>query len=259
MQMGLSVGCYQTQSIRQSLAHEHKLQLRQLLQVQQQLRHPEYPAVVRGLEGMLQAHQILQKKEAVGVLIGGLSEAVWNQQCTPEDLMKHKDVDVMVLNDEENGLRSQRFEKFEGGIDWWLPNTGKIDIITDYSERRGVEKHWWKNANGVVLSFGLEQHYDLSAGLYIPDASFVRKMREYEVLANVDTEIEYEAVEAFERKMEQRVKTSVPKCIRERFTNYILSQKYESSYRKTQAIELDQFERETMKAIYKKAGVENQE
>lgn len=251
--MGQSLGCYHTQNLRHTLNHEHKLQLKQLLELQQTLKHPGYPHIIRGLEGMLAAHNLLKKKETIGILIGGLSETVWHKQCTPQDLLKHKDVDVMVVSPKNN------IKRFERGIDWWLPHEEKIDIITEYSQQLGVNKRWWKNGNGVVLSFGVQQHYDLSAGLYIPNSSFVCKMREYEVLANVDTQIEYEAIEAFERQMEKRVKTTVPKFIQEKFKEYILSDKYEPNYRKVDAIELTQFDRDTMKAIYKKEGIKNKE
>ena len=85
--------------------------LKQLLRLEQQLKHPEYPNMVKGLKGMQTAHDILQGREASGILIGGLSEAVWNQRRKEEKLYQHKDVDVLVLDDVS-------VENFEGGIDW---------------------------------------------------------------------------------------------------------------------------------------------
>jgi len=249
--MGQSLGCYQTLNLRHGLDHEQKLQLKQLLQLQQQLRHPDLPNAAKGLEGMLAAHTVLQKKQTVGVLIGGLSETVWNQQCTPEKLAKeHKDVDVMVLPP-YNSESEISITRFEAGIDWWFPREEKIDIISDYSQQLGVNQKYWINGNGVTLSFGLEQYTPLSPGLYIHNLSFICKMREYEVLANTDVQIDNDALEAFNLKMEQRLKTSLPKFIREKFAGHILCDKYESEYKKVDAIDLVKFDRDTMKAIYR--------
>ena len=46
------------------LSYAQKLGLKQLLLLEQKLKHPEYPNAVKGLEGMQIAHQILQEREA---------------------------------------------------------------------------------------------------------------------------------------------------------------------------------------------------
>ena len=125
LKMRMSLGHYHRLEQRHYLSHAQKLGLKQLLLLEQKLKHPEYPNAARGLCGMQIAHQILQEREAPGVLIGGLSEAVWSQRRKEEDLYKHKDVDVMVLDDVDIG-------KFEGGVDWWLPERGKITLKSSY-------------------------------------------------------------------------------------------------------------------------------
>ncbi len=125
--LGMNLGHYQRLEQEQMFypSVAQKLGLKQLLLLESKLKHPGYiPSPVKGLEGMQTAHQILQEREAAGVLIGGLAEAVWNQRRKEEDLYKHKDVDVLVLDDID-------INKFYGGVDWWLPEQGKITIKSD--------------------------------------------------------------------------------------------------------------------------------
>ena len=90
MQLGLGLGLRQTLEQKIYLNVQQKLALKQLLLLE--LKHPEYPDVVKGLEGMKIADKVLKEKEVAGVLIGGLAEAVWNQRRKVEDLYQHKDV-----------------------------------------------------------------------------------------------------------------------------------------------------------------------
>ena len=106
----------------QRMTLKQRSTLKQLINLKQSLTDPIIPNTARGLEGMLSAHKILQSKKCAGVLIGGLSEAIWNQRRTKEQLSLHKDVDVLVLGD-------FNYEScFEGGIDWWNPNEERIKI-----------------------------------------------------------------------------------------------------------------------------------
>jgi hypothetical protein len=156
-----------------------KLGLKQLISLRQELVSPVPMDMAKGLEGMNQAHEILQKKEASGVLIGGLSEAVWNQRRKPEELSDHNDVDVLVIDD-------VKIEKFEGAIDWWLPEEGMIKTSSAYSSSSTMFQKWYVNGNGVVLSFGAQKRYSLQPGLYIPDYDWVIEMREAEGRASID-------------------------------------------------------------------------
>lgn len=245
--LGMRLGHYQRLEQRHYLSHAQKLGLKQLLKLELKLKHPEYPNAVRGLEGMQTAHQILQEREASGVLIGGLSEAVWNQRRKEGDLYNHKDVDVMVLDDVDVG-------KFEGGVDWWLPEQGKITLKSDYGRVEGVDKQWYANGNGAVLSFGAKKQNQLAPGLYIPDSEWVIDMREAEAEANidygrVDVEFDGDVFEKFRAHIGKRVKTRLPKFIAEAFRGYVLSPHYETDSSKTYAVELERFDLQTLRGI----------
>src|SRR3989344_2793219 len=179
----MHLGMSQSQILqqRQRLSHTHKQGLKYLLSLSLSLTDPpiQYPA--KGFEGMQTAHKILKERNSVGVLIGGLSLAVWNKNSTKEQLQTHKDVDVMVLDD-----KFYINEKFEGGVDWWLPHQEIIAIRSQYSTIQGRKQKWWANSNGITLSFGAQKNYDLNPGMYIPSNTWVIDMKKNEVSANLD-------------------------------------------------------------------------
>ena len=238
---------------RQRLTQTQRLSLKQLLLLTQTLKDPEYPNAAKGLEGMQTAHKILQERNAVGILIGGLAEAVWNQQRTPEELEQHKDVDVAVL-DEKFELK----QNLEAGIDWWLPHTKRFKIrhLLNYMEG---DKTWYENGNGAILSFGIAKNYALKPGLNIPNPEWIIKMRQYEAQAHIDTsivkaEIDEDVLEKFSEKMKEKIKTKVPKFIQEAFAGYIAKDgDYDSGLAKLELFDID-----TVRAIKSKAYVEDQ-
>jgi len=262
--MGHSMGCYTSQHMKQTLSHAHKLQLKQLLELKQTLLEPEYPQACKGLEGMLIAHNLLQQTQAVGLLIGGLSEAIWNQRCKVDDLKnKHKDVDVMVLpyKDTHNQLDDDiPISRFAGGVDWWLPHEERLTIYISDSSQRDANQRYWKNGNNAILAFGISQQYNLAPGLYIPNRDWIVRMRTAEILALVDTqriEIEQEAFDAYTKKIESQLKTRVPSFIRTLFEKNILSYTYHSggnSNHTVEAITLQEFDHPTYYAINKSEG-----
>lgn len=244
--IGLSLGCYQRLAHR--LSHAQKLGLKQLLLVEQRLKHPTYPNTVKGLEGIQTAHEILTAKEYSGVLIGGLAEAVWNQRRKPEELYDHKDVDVMVLEEEAD------MEKFEGGVDWWLKKKGKITLKSEYGDVEHTDEEWYENGNGVVLSFRAKTQTQLPPGLYIPDCEWVIDMRKTEAESNidygrVDVQFDDEVFKSFENHIKKRVKTRLPKFIRELFEGRILSYTYEDDYRKVNAVVPEGVDLQTKRGI----------
>jgi hypothetical protein len=237
------------------LNHRQKLEIEQLLRLEQSLKSPEPPSATKGLEGMEIAHAILQKREAVGVLIGGLAEAVWSPSRKPEDLAKHKDVDVAVLT---KGFKLE--ENFEGGIDWWMPQTGEISIRGLYQPEM-QKKTWYKNGNGVILRFGIHKDFALAPGLYIPSPEWLLDMREYEAEASLDwsqisvdepSDVDHiEAVfEEFKTKVRRKVKKRVPEFIGTAFKGYILSQPYERNPEKLRAVGLEKFDLQTVRQTY---------
>ncbi len=247
MELSIGFGHYHRLEQRQYLSQAQKLGLKQLFLLEQKLKHPEYPSAVKGLEGMQTAHQILQEKKASGVLIGGLSEAVWNQRRKKEDLYKHKDVDVLVLDEVDVG-------KFEGGIDWWLSERGKITLRSDYGSFENVDKQWYANGNGVILSFGAIKYNPLQPGLYIPDSEWIISMRVSEAVANIDRRVDLEfdsdVFEKFRAYIGRRVRKRLPKFISEAFKGYILSPHYELDDKKTYAVELVEFDLGTIRGIH---------
>jgi len=114
MGFGLGLSLSQRCTLGHRLKHSQKLGLKLLLE--QKLNHPEYPNMQKGLQGMQIADKILKERNARGVLIGGLSEAIWNQKRKLDELIAHKDVDVAVLDN-----HFELNKPFENGIDWWLP------------------------------------------------------------------------------------------------------------------------------------------
>ena len=196
MQLSLNAGMYQRLEQSQRLKQGQKLQLKQLLELSQKLVLPEFPNPTTGMEGLRVAHKILQEKEACGILIGGVLKAVLKYR----NLMyinSRKDVDVMVFNE------GVEFNDFEGGIDWWLPQSAGIRAMTDASTI-DVNVKWWKNANNIVLSFGIdgvfkrewyrtEEEFQskefYKPGLYIADKGFFEKMKQEELKANIDSRV----------------------------------------------------------------------
>jgi len=238
---GMSMGCYMVCQQRQVLNQSQRLQLKQLQLAQTNLRHGDLPNAVKGLEGMQVAHRILQKRASAGILIGGLAESVWNQRRKPEELYAHKDVDVLVL-DENIGL-----EDFEGGVDWWIPQTGKITLSSDLSRAEGIKQTWYANVNGVVLNFGVRKRQVLLPGLYLPNYRWVAEMREKEVAAQFDSgrlsrEVDGEVVDKFRERIEAKMGKRLPQYIQEAFKGYVFSSSYSP-------IELEGFNLETIRGI----------
>ena len=202
------------------------IQLNQLLGVYIKLKHPEFPNAAKGLEGMIIAHNILKNKEATGILIGGLSEAVWNRQRKKEELDKHKDVDVAIL-DEKNHIG-----RFEGGIDWWHPKKEKVTVTEDFGKIENLERKYYENCNKVKLLFDVEKYAELNPGLYIPHYEYVLDMRETEAITyfeikNPKAELDEDVIKKFREKTKKRIGTKLPKFVTESFKEYILPSPYE--------------------------------
>jgi len=204
----------------QYLSPRQKLILAQLLKTLCQ-NHPLIPKATRGMKGLLVADKILKKQNCSGILIGGLSEKIYNQRRKKSELNKHKDVDVLVI-DEHFALE----EEFEAGIDWWLPHEERVIIANDY---RKVEAsvHHWVNGYGIILKFGLFLRHgcEIKKGLNImPDYNIIQ-MRLAEAFASIDSDsiiIEGCIEDAFEKKMRKTIKTRLPKFIKDKFASQII-------------------------------------
>ncbi len=202
--MGLNFELKQEQKTSLELRQEMQCCLEQVLQQ----RHPEFPNAARGLEGMEIASRILREKNAAGVLIGGLSEHVWDQYVTANGLALHKDVDVLALTPLDLD------EDFEGGIDWWLP--------PEQTETRG-----WTNASGITLGFDMRTDVELPPGLYIPDRPCVIDMRtaEFESCAQEDEELDKLTVDRYRRHISNRIGHIMTPLIRKPWGRQIISKR----------------------------------
>lgn len=232
----IGLSCVQIQSANLSLSQKQKFLLKQMCRLSLTLKDPSCGIKPeKGLEGMLTADEILKEEQSVGVLIGGLSEKVWNQRRKQEELYQHKDVDVLVLDKEFD------VSDFEGGIDWWLPKEGRLDVVY-LGGNAEIPKKWWTNANNTVLAFGINQNYELKPGLYIPDRADVLRIKtaEAEAFLNSGDGVDEDVSYAFRRSLERKIKTKLPKFIREKFKDQILSLDY-GEYPLYCAVEIDTY------------------
>lgn len=230
MGLGLRLGCVMEQrqmiTLKQvhqlALGLEQKLALKCVLELRQELHTPEPPEAIRGVEGMLAAHELLQKRESVGLLVGGLSEEVWNYQTTEAAMAAHKDVDVLVITP-----FFELHKKFEQGIDWWLPISERITIKrTDGTSE--LEKKWWQNGYGVALNYGVNIHTSLKPGLYFPSPDFVLDMRfaemeSYRDDARIASEEDGEQSSLLRERLAKKLKINgrVPPFLETLFEGYI--------------------------------------
>jgi hypothetical protein len=220
MGMSLSMRPVQTQLQKQ----EMKVEMKYLMQLLQTLKDPQFPDAAKGLEGIRIGHHILQARNAVGVLIGGLSHAVWNGKRTPEELAAHKDTDILVLSDD-----FAVGEPFEAGIDWWLPFDETRDIRNRYGTiDMNVHLQWWQNCNGVILSYIVDQRRSLPPGLYIADPEWVLTMRTEEAEANINPDQEFsdEVFEMYTNKIARDMRKTLMPELQHSHRPFVLSQRY---------------------------------
>ncbi|MBS3142752.1 hypothetical protein J4464_05190 [Candidatus Woesearchaeota archaeon] len=241
----LSFGHYQihTQAQRQMLRqttrlrHIQKRQLRQLLELRQYLVEPSFPNPVRGLEGMLVADTTLKERDAAGLLIGGLSWAVWNPKRTEGELAAHKDVDVLVLDD------LPLAEKFERGVDWWLPYSEAVTVHGRYTIMENVRLRYWQNGNGVILRYGIKQGFDLPPGLYIPGPENVLGMLMNETVSMQDSErveVDEEVASVLRGRFGHNLRKTIAPFVRDKFKPYVIARRYDEPAIVKAAVERDQ-------------------
>ncbi len=235
----------QSLELRQALNLEQKQSLGLLLQLRQELKSPPPFEAAKGIEGLQVANDILLSRETAGILIGGVAETVWNKARKSSELDEHKDVDVMVLGD-GTGFE----EDFEGGIDWWLPHTERINIPGAVLSAE-MDWTWWRNGNDVALSFGVKTVSNLSPGLYIPDQSWIVDMRFLEASVAIDGNVEYEVEEAFRKKVRSKMKDALMPEITRKFGSNVFKEGYVNGDFRVRAPILDGFDRRTMAAIRK--------
>lgn len=201
----MSIRIEQSLRIGIQLSHRQKLELKQLLEIRQQLVTEPPPEAKTGLEGIGEAHKILQAKKFRGVLIGSLAADIW-KTGDHESLARHKDVDVAIIPTTEEDVD---MGTFEGGIDWWEPQRKKLDVKDDYGAIHG-EFTWWENGNGAVIGVGLELEKKesrlLAPGLYIPTPEWLVNMRIQEILARTEeSKVSDEALGSLQKRLEKEL------------------------------------------------------
>jgi hypothetical protein len=202
-----------SQQLCHELKHEQKIILKQLLQ-QRIEDGNELPA--RGYVGLCTADAILKEKGLKGVLLGSVAAAAMNPRRTKKELASHKDVDVIVFEDMD-------VERFEGGIDWWLPETSRLRV---YSEVDGmasdIDVTYWYNGNNVRINCGFdtrdykrnyEFHKGLPTGLYIPTPDWLIDT-DWLVRTTHLKEFDEDVQEVFQERWHRRLRTDVPRYVR---------------------------------------------
>lgn len=142
--------------LRQSVSLRQELRL----ETKQSLEAPAPESATRGFAGLRSAHGILLERGLPGLLGGGLARKAWISPSR-SSLSPRKDVDVAVLHRKPDAFP----ERFEGGIDWWLPD-GE-GLLT--------------NGNGVELIYTVSGSPSLRPGLYLPqpDVLWIWRTAEY--------------------------------------------------------------------------------
>ena len=217
MRMGLglrqemSLSQKQTQTV--NLSQDQRLELKQLLSLQQTLETQPPPEAIRGLGGMIEADELLKDKGRAGLLIGSIARDIWDKRKTVYDLDARKDVDVLVL-DTDTPLH----EPFAGGIDWWTTHERRFERITSRhgTVLNNVNVRWHENGYGVVLRFIARPQYRdakiVTSGLYIPSRDLATKLRATEIRAlatfqhrEVDTEVDEALEQSLHRGLSPRL------------------------------------------------------
>lgn len=210
MSLNLGPRFEQRQMARISLEQKQVLAL--LLQLK--LVAPAPPEAITGIEGINLAHEELLKNNLTGILIGGVAEAVWNKDRTPQELSEHKDVDVLVLPER----KGETIEGLDNKIDWWLPMTERLRVERDNSYTE-ITLSFWQNMNKAILSFGIGDYYNLPKGLLVPNPEWIAEMRFKEAEASTKEELDVEIEEAFLKKIRKRMKNRLMLLIKNTFPN----------------------------------------
>ncbi|MBR9676100.1 hypothetical protein GOV05_03770 [Candidatus Woesearchaeota archaeon] len=194
----------------------------------------------KGLSGLISADSTLKRMNTSGVLIGRVSEKIWQEKSSDELLRTSKDVDVAVL---DKNFSSEL--DYSEGIDWYFPNNIRV-VHTMYERPKVTDINYWQNQDGVMLRFGLKkssEQAELSPGLYIPSREWVTSMRYAEAYSIVDTDrvvVHDRVEEEYKKTKRQEMKEELPGFVSERFGDRITC---------NEPIRVDPIELNTLNAI----------
>lgn len=240
-------------AMRQTMSPAMRHEMKMLQQLAMELRSPAHPNATRGLEGIAIAHKILQERSEIGLLIGGVAEAVWNRKRTPQELLQHKDVDVLVPSSDFD------VEPFEEGIDWWVTKNDTMDITNSTGGRNlNVAVRWHQNMNDVVLRFLGGKRGDLPSGLYIPSPDWITNMRGAEMEASIDPKVGIEdgALEMYMRKVASRMRKTLMPALKESHCSFILAKPYETDEGRMNSFYVQGQEWEHLSALRRKETID---
>ena len=212
-------------AMQQTMSPAMRQQMKMMHKLAMELRSPALPNAARGLEGIAIEHRTLQERNAIGVLIGGVAESVWNRERTNEELRRHKDIDVLVTSWDRD------FESFAEGIDWWPFKAEKMDVVNSTGGTNlNVEVQWHENFNNVILRFIGETRDTLEAGLYIPSPEWITQMRGMEMEASIDPNvgIEGDALDRYMGRVAARMRKTLMPPLKDMLPGFVLAHPYES-------------------------------
>jgi len=195
-----------TPVLRQTLNESQRQELKTLL-LRLQVDAPVPPNAVTGKRGLEIADKILRDQNAVGIVIGSTSASLYNRLANDARLQQHKDIDVVVLSP-----HFKLKEPFEGGIDWWVPKTVKVDVKSDYAPAEGFSQEIYVNGNNIFIGAAIKTYQDLDrfeSGLYLPSRDFLINLTEKVVMSRVEVAVDWDVQEAFRKKLEGMIANSM--------------------------------------------------
>jgi hypothetical protein len=194
---------------RQRMTAGLRQELKQLLS-QVNLTVPALPDMIgmkKGQEALVIADKILEENHGIGIVIGSTSVDLHNSKADNQQLEKHSDLDVLVLTP---GFTLK--DKFQGGIDWWVPKTVKLKIQSSYYPTGVLEKNIYVNGAGIYLRADVVNHGDLNGlkpGLYMTDREFLKDLTESVVFSRAGGSMSSQVADAFAAALDKLIRNSI--------------------------------------------------
>jgi hypothetical protein len=168
MKFGLGLVQLQIPLQKQEIRIEQK-QILKLMMIQEDRRHPPFGGGVMlpaSVDNIISIHEKLRNSGVCGILIGGLANIVCNFRTKQEDFVKHKDIDIYVID----GKNIKDLRDLESGIDWWCLRSAQLTSIDKYNNKSIKIVDWAENINNVKLGFVIHSRKpDFHPGLSVLD------------------------------------------------------------------------------------------
>ncbi len=170
---------------------------------------PKNVEMIRGLKGVQAADKVLRKNQATGILIGGLARKAWERTFDIGDFDK-KDVDVLVLPQENHGADHMSFARKCKGIDWWLSHS-KMVSVDNLGAKGEVRTMFFKNINNIVLRFAITNVEGATPGLYLLDLGQLINLLQTEAEAVTGKTLDEWGSKSFEENLRRQYQKSPSK------------------------------------------------